>query len=505
MGLSGLNVVIASPEAEPFAKTGGLADVAGSLPLALKNLGCKVVLVLPYYRQVTLKEIKAGPTGLEITVPIGKRKITGQVLQAHLDGVPVYFIRRDEFFDRTYIYGTPEGDYFDNLERYAFFSRGVLELLKAGGFGGFAPDVIHCNDWQTGLIPAYLRDTYKNDPFFSKVATVFTIHNIAYQGLFPGNLFDVTHLSPAIFNPDALEFWGQINLLKGGLAYADILTTVSRQYSKEIQTPEYGAGLEGFLKRRKADLYGVLNGVDYEEWDPEKDQRIPENYSADDLKGKLACKRKLLKEFGLKLKPDTPLIGMISRLAAQKGFDILSEAMPELMKLDIGIVILGSGEKRYKDLIEGLASLYPNRLSVKIAFNNGISHLVEAGSDMFLMPSRYEPCGLNQMYSLKYGTIPIVRATGGLEDTVRDYKDNEGTGFKFKEYSASALVEKVKEALAVYKDKKAWAELQRRAMAGNFSWEESAKRYLELYRLAIKNCLKVEQQSTKNTQVKSPK
>ncbi len=503
MEQSGLNVVIASPEAEPFAKTGGLADVAGSLPLALKRFGCKVILVLPYYRDVELKGARPGQTGLEITVPIGKRNISGQVFQSSHDGVPVYFIKRDEFFDRTYLYGTPEGDYFDNLERYAFFSRGVLELLKAGGFGGFAPDVIHCNDWQTGLLPAYLKDAYRKDPFFARTATVFTIHNIAYQGLFPGDLFEVTHLSPALFNPEGVEFWGQVNLLKAGLAYADVLTTVSRQYSKEIQTPEYGCGLDGFLKKRKSDLHGVLNGVDYEEWDPAGDPSLPEKYSAEDLSGKLACKKKLLKEFGLKLKPDVPLIGMISRLAAQKGFDILAEAMPELMKLDIGLVVLGSGDKKFQDLMEGLAALYPKKLSVRIAFNNKLSHLVEAGSDMFLMPSRYEPCGLNQIYSLRYGTIPVVRATGGLEDTVRDYRGNEGNGFKFKEYSAQALIQKVKEAVELYKDKLRWAELQRRAMAENFSWEESARRYMELYRLAIKNCLKINHQSPKNTQTKS--
>ncbi|MBI5642041.1 MAG: glycogen synthase GlgA [Deltaproteobacteria bacterium] len=488
-------VIIVSPEAAPFAKTGGLADVAGSLPKALKKLGCEVSIFMPYYRQVAQSGLKLETTGIDITVPLWKRKIKAEVLMYGGGDVPVYFIKQDELYDRSYLYGTPEGDYFDNLERYAFFSRGVLEALKEGGF---TPDVIHCNDWQTGLLPAYLKDAYKGEPCFQRTAVVFTIHNIAYQGLFDARLFELTNLSPAFFNPEGLEFWGKVNLLKSGLVYSEIITTVSRAYSAEIQTPEYGYGLEGVLQRRKDNLYGVLNGIDYEEWNPEADPMIPANYSRDDMRGKRPCRRKLLKGFGLKLKPEVPLIGIISRLAAQKGFDILSEAMPELMELDLGIVLLGSGDRKYRELMEGLAERYPEKLAVKIDFNNALSHLVEAGSDMFLMPSRYEPCGLNQIYSLRYGTIPVVRATGGLEDTVRDYKEGDGTGFKFKEYSAKAIVEKVKEAIAVFEDKKAWEELQKRAMAEDFSWERSARKYMELYQKAEK-CLKLNQASLKNT------
>lgn len=497
-----LNVIIVSPEATPYAKTGGLADVAGSLPVALKNLGCKPVLFLPYYRTVALSGLEIEPTGLEVTVPVGKREIKGQVFRSSSAGVPVYFLKRDEFYDRTYLYGTPEGDYFDNLERYAFFSRGILEVLKARGF---KPDIIHCNDWQTGLLPAYLKDVYKNDLYFSKTSTVFTIHNIAYQGVFPADLFDLTHLSPGLFNPEGLEFWGKINLLKAGLVSSDILTTVSRAYSKEIQTPEYGFGLEGVLSRRKEDLYGVLNGVDYNEWNPQADKLIPCRYSSRDLKGKAACKRELLKAFKLKLKPEAPLIGIISRLADQKGFDILAEAMPELMELNLGILILGTGDKKYQDLIEELARKYPKKLAVKIAFDNKLSHMVEAGSDMFLMPSRYEPCGLNQIYSLKYGTVPIVRATGGLDDTIRDYDGGDGNGFKFQGYSAEALVEKVKEALSLHNDKKAWESLQKRIMNEDFSWEQSARKYIEFYEHARSRCLKLNQASLKNTHIKHSK
>lgn len=496
----GLNVIFVSPEANPFAKTGGLADVAGSLPLALQRLGCNVALILPYYnRHMEKSGIPVEDTGLQVTAPLGKREITGQILKSEIDGLPVYFIKRDEFFDRSYLYGTPEGDYFDNLERFTFFSRAVLETIRARGF---EPDIIHCNDWQTGLIPAYLKNLYKNDLYFSGTATVLTIHNLAYQGLFPPALYDLTGLSPSLYNPEGVEFWGKVNLLKAGIVYADVLTTVSAAYSKEIQTPEYGCGLEGLLKKRKSDLFGILNGVDYDEWDPGKDIFLPARYSSDDLSEKAVCKKELLKEFGLKLKGDIPVIGIISRLAGQKGFDILSEAMDELMKLKLAMVILGSGDKKYQELLEGLAAKYPKKLSIKIAFSNSLAHLVEAGSDMFLMPSKYEPCGLNQIYSLRYGTIPVVRATGGLDDTVVDHALAHGNGFKFADYEPEALVAKVKEALTVYKDKQEWARLQRSAMSEDFSWENSAKKYIELYERARKKCLKFNHSSLKSIQQK---
>ena len=493
----GTNVIIAASEAAPFVKTGGLGDVAGSLPLALKKLGCDPVLFLPYYRQIADGGIKAEPTGLTVTVPVGKREITAEVLLGSHNGVPVYFIKRDEYYDRSFLYGTPDGDYFDNLERYAFFSRAVLETLKARSFD---PGIIHCHDWQTGLIPAYLRDAYKNDLCFASTATVFTVHNIAYQGLFPASLFDITGLSPALFTPAGLEFWGKVNFLKAGLVYSDVITTVSEAYSSEIQTPEYGWGLDGVLKGRKHDLYGIINGVDYDEWDPSTDPLIPERYSAADLAGKAACKRDLVKEFGLRLKNGAPVIGMVSRLAAQKGIDILIEAMPALMKLNAAFAIIGAGDRRYVTELEELARRYPGKLSVRIVFDKRLSHLVEAGSDIFLMPSRYEPCGLNQIYSLRYGTVPVVRATGGLDDTVRGYDGVDGNGFKFRDYSAASLVGKVREALTVFKDREAWEGLQRAGMKEDFSWERSAARYIELY----DRCSKSVQQVLKNTQSKAP-
>ncbi|MBI5598623.1 MAG: glycogen synthase GlgA [Deltaproteobacteria bacterium] len=475
-----LNVIIVSSEMVPFAKTGGLADVSGELPLALKKLGMNVTLFMPLYREVIAKGFKVDPTGVEVSVPLGKRTVTAQVWKGSREGIPVYFLKRDEYFDRTYLYTTPEGDYFDNLERFIFFSRGVVEAITALGL---KPDIVHCNDWQTGLIPAYLKTVY--NPALPSTASLFTIHNIAYQGLFPAELFDLTGLPADIYNPEGLEYWGQLNLLKSGIIFSDIVTTVSEGYSREVQTPEYGCGLEGILQKRSRDLFGVLNGVDYSVWNPETDKLIAANYSRSDLKGKAACKKDVLKEYSLKLKPGAPLIGIISRLADQKGFDILVDAMEELMGMDLGMVVLGTGEKKYHELFEELSGRYTGKLGVKITFDNSLAHKIEAGCDMFLMPSRYEPCGLNQIYSLRYGTIPVVRATGGLDDTIDDYGGGEGNGFKFRDYSAAALAEKVGTAVAVYRDKKAWQELQKKAMQCDFSWDRSARRYMELYNRAL--------------------
>lgn len=476
------NVIIVSSEAAPFSKTGGLGDVAGNLPVALRKLGCQVMLFLPYYRSTAEAYPDVEATGLTVVVPTAGRLVTSQLLRASHEGVPVYFLKCDEYYDRKHLYGTSEGDYFDNLERYAFFCRGVLEALKARGF---VPDVIHCNDWQTGLIPAYLRDVYRHEPYFAKTATVFTVHNIAYQGIFGPELYNHTGLSRGLFNAEGVEFWGNINLLKAGLVYSDIITTVSETYGREIQTPEFGCGLEGLLKKRRSDLIGIVNGVNYDEWDPARDRLIPANYSPDDLGGKSVCKKAVLDEFGIKLKPDWPLAGMVSRLVEQKGFDILTKAAADIASLNMGLVILGSGDKKYQEQTLALAKKHPKKIAVKIGFDNRLAHLIEAGCDLFLMPSKYEPCGLNQIYSLKYGTIPVVMATGGLEDTVIQYGGGTGTGFKFKKHTAKAFVDKIKEALAVYKDRQAWERLQGNAMREDYSWERSAKRYMEIYERAI--------------------
>ena len=488
-----INVLMASPEAIPFAKTGGLADVAGSLPKALKGLGLDARIIMPFYRQIqeiqgsgvrgqgSEEKTEIKDTGIRVSVPIGFREISIPVFQAEANGITAYFLKRDEYFDRKYLYTMPDGDYFDNAERFILFSRGVIEAVKRLGF---KPDIIHCHDWQTGLIPAYLKTIYKDAPFFADTRTAFTIHNIAYQGQFPYSHFHLAGLGKEVFTPEGIEFWGSMNLLKAGIVFSDIVTTVSEKYSKEIQTSEFGYGLEGVLTANMGKVFGVLNGVDYDDWSPEKDKFIKANYDYRNLGGKAECRKDLLKEYGLNLPDSAPVIGIISRLADQKGFDILSQAMEELMSMNIGIVVLGTGEKKYHDLFAELAKKYPKKLGVKITFDNKIAHKIEAGSDMFLMPSKYEPCGLNQIYSLKYGTIPIVRATGGLDDTIQDYdpKTAEGNGFKFNEYSSKALVVKVKKALEAFSDKKEWKKLVQNAMQQDFSWERSAKRYVELYK-----------------------
>lgn len=473
-----LKILIATPEAIPFAKTGGLADVAGALPKALNGIGLDARIIMPFYRHVQEGNFKLKQTGVQASVPLGLREIDIPVFEAEASGITAYFLKRDEYYDRKYLYTMPDGDYFDNAERFILFSRGIIDAIKKLGF---RPDIIHCNDWQTGLIPAYLKTIYKDDPFFSNTKTVFTIHNIAYQGQFPASRFQLTGLPQGVFTQEGVEFWGNMNLLKAGIVFSDIVTTVSEKYSREIQTQEFGYGLEGVLQAKKENLFGVLNGVDYDDWSPEKDKFIIAKYDYKDLSGKAKCREDLLKEYMLNLPEDAPVIGIISRLADQKGFDILSQAMEDLMSMNLGVVVLGTGEKKYHDLFEGLAKKYPKKLGLKITFDNKIAHKIEAGSDMFLMPSKYEPCGLNQIYSLRYGTIPIVRATGGLDDTIQDYGGGEGNGFKFKEYSAQILLAKVKEAVKVFSNRKEWKKLVQKAMQQDFSWDRSAKRYAELY------------------------
>ena len=492
-----IKVLIATPEAIPFAKTGGLADVAGALPKVLKGLGCEVRLIMPLYRQIqeSGEKTEIKDTGIQVSVPLGFRELSVPVFQSSANDVPAYFLKRDEYYDRKYLYTMPEGDYFDNAERFIVFSRAVIEAVKKLDF---KPDIIHCHDWQTGLISTFLKTIYKNDPFFVDTKTVFTIHNIAYQGQFPKSHFQLTGLPPETFTPDGVEFWGNMNFLKAGIVFSDIITTVSEKYSQEIQTSEFGYGLEGVLQAKKENLFGVLNGVDYDDWSPEKDKFIVAKYDYKDLSGKAKCRQDLLKEYNLNLPDDAPVIGIISRFADQKGFDILSQAMEDLMAMNLGMVVLGTGERKYHNLFEGLAKKYSKKLGVKITFDNKIAHKIEAGSDMFLMPSKYEPCGLNQIYSLKYGTIPIVRATGGLDDTIQDYKnptsppftkggmggfsdEPTGNGFKFNEYSSKALTAKIKDAMQIFADKKEWKKLVQKGMQQDFSWERSAKRYVELY------------------------
>ena len=477
-----LRILFLSSEVTPFAKTGGLADVAGSLPDALKRQGADVSIALPLYRVTREGDFSMQPLLSGLQVSLGSATLTGNVLQAKTRaGVPVYLFEREDLFDRPNLYATSEGDYYDNLERFVYFNRAALIFLKHMG----SPiDVIHCHDWQTGLVPAYLKTIYRDDPLLASTATLFTIHNIGYQGLFPQEKLALCGLPPQVFQMEGLEYWGQISLLKAGMVYADALTTVSPSYAREIQDPEFGLGMEGVLQKRAKDLYGILNGVDYDSWSPEKDPDIPYPYDMDRTGEKAKNKGALLYEVGLKESlQDRPLFGMISRLSAQKGCDLLVQAMDEMVGLGAGLVILGSGEEKYKRLLEKGARKHPGAVSLRLGFDESLAHRIMAGADLLLIPSLYEPCGLTQMYALKYGTVPLVRATGGLHDTVVpfDSKAKKGNGFKFGPYKAEALMGAVKEAGRVYKDSTTWQVLMRNGMGEDFSWDRSAQRYFDLY------------------------
>ena len=482
-----LRILFVTSEAVPFAKTGGLADVAGALPKFLQGLHCELKLVMPYYRMVRKSGLPIQPVEQTLKVTLGDETLSADLYQSELtQGLPVYFIGREEFFDREYLYGTPKGDYFDNAERFIFFSKAALAFCQAMNF---SPDIIHHHEWQTGLIPAFLKTIHQKDPLFSHTAVAFTIHNIAYQGLFRKEKLLLTGLPMEIYTPEGIEFWEKINFMKAGIVFADVINTVSRKYSEEIQTDEYGYGLEGILRKRSRDLYGILNGVDYQDWDPSHDPHLVVPYSLEDLSGKRACKKALLKEFGLPSALESaPVFGVISRLADQKGFDLLAEILEDLFSLDIGFVLLGTGEKKYHDLFTQIGRKYPQKAGIRIAYDDRLAHKIEAGADLFLMPSKYEPCGLNQIYSLKYGTIPVVRATGGLDDTIVHYdpKTGSGNGFKFIPYDAKAFFRQIKAAIHYYHQPEHWKRLLRNAMTADFSWQRSAASYIDLYRKALK-------------------
>ena len=476
-----LKILFVSPEATPYAKTGGLADVAGTLPMALASLGHDVRIVLPLYQAVKRGEFiyQELIPRLSVPLPWDAGPATVFTLQTPED-IRVYLLQNDRYYDRQYLYSTPQGDYPDNAQRFIFFCRAVPELLKAIDF---QPHVIHCHDWQTALIPVYLKTIFRQDPFFRHILSFYTIHNLAYQGIFPAENFSLTGLPSELFSIQGLEYWGNINLMKGGILFSDIISTVSSKYSQEIRTPEYGYGLEGVLQDRSKDLYGIINGVDYDEWNPARDRFIVANYDRRRISGKKKCKDDLIAISGLKINKNSPILAMISRLADQKGFDLLTQAMDQIMVLDVGFVLLGTGEERYHTLFQAIGRRFPGKAIIKLEFNNALAHKIEAGADFFLMPSRYEPCGLNQIYSMKYGTIPIARATGGLDDTVEDFDPvtGRGTGFKFAQYAVEPLVTKIREAISIYQDKKLWRKLLANTMAQDFSWKNSAKRYQELY------------------------
>ena len=474
-----MKIAFAASECVPFSKTGGLADVVGALPRALAGLGHEISVFLPRYRQTKLAN--ARQIIRSITVPFDDRYRFCSVLDGGtLDGVRFYFIDYPPYFDRDALYGTPLGDYRDNAERFGLYCRAVLEASKILG----SPDIFHCHDWQTALVPILLRSLYADDPALQDASTVFTIHNIGYQGLFPPDTLPLLLLPWDLFTIDKLEFYGKVNFLKGALAFADFVTTVSKRYSQEIQSSEYGFGLEGVLRGRAATVTGILNGVDYTQWSPESDVNLACHYSAEDLSGKAKCKQELLAEFGVTgVDADRPVLGIVSRFAAQKGFDLISQIADRLVREDLIVIVLGTGDKDYEDLFRRLNKQYPQKIAVKIAYDNKLAHKVEAGADMFLMPSRYEPCGLNQIYSLRYGTVPIVRATGGLDDTIDNWDPatRKGTGFKFSEYTGEALLAAIRAALQAYRDREGWQTLMRNGMAKDFSWAQSAREYVRVY------------------------
>ena len=474
-----MHIAFVASEGVPFSKTGGLADVVGALPRALAALGHQVSVYLPRYRQTKLTE--PATVVRSITIPFDdKYRFASVVTGGSQGGVRCYFVEYPPYFDRDALYGTSVGDYPDNAERYALFSRAVIEASKILG----VPNVFHCHDWQSALVPILLRTVYAEDPALREAATVFTIHNMGYQGLFPPETLPLLMLPWDLFTMSKMEFFGQVNFLKGALTYSDYVTTVSRKYSQEIQTAEYGFGLEGVLHDRASTVSGILNGVDYDEWSPQTDKFAVAKFSPQDLAGKAKCKQDLLAAFGMAAADaKLPVIGIVSRFAAQKGFDLISQIADRLARESMIMVALGAGDKPYEELFLRLHKQFPNKIAVKVAYDNAIAHKIEAGADMFLMPSRYEPCGLNQIYSLKYGTVPVVRATGGLDDTIEpwDARTGKGTGFKFTEYIGESLLLTIRQALQAYSDQTSWQVLMRNGMNKDFSWNASAREYGKIY------------------------
>ena len=481
-----MQITFAASESAPLAKTGGLADVVGALPRELVKLGHQVTVYLPFYARIRrLIEGEPKTAVRSITIPFSHyNRFAGVVGGGKRDGVQYYFIDCPELFDRKELYGPPGADYADNAERFGLFCRAVIEASKLLG----VPDVFHVHDWQAALIPVYLRTTYLDDPVLRSAATVLTIHNAAYQGKFPPATTEQLLFPWELFTMDKVEQFDRFNFLKGGVVFSDLLTTVSRKYAEEIQTAEFGELLEGVLLKRAADLRGILNGVDYTQWNPAADGHLAAHYSPENLEGKRICRADLLHAFGLeKIADTTPVIGIVSRLATQKGFGIVAKIVEDLADRDLAVVALGTGDPYYENLFRGWAFRHPATVAVQIRYDDALAHKIEAGADMFLMPSRYEPCGLNQIYSLKYGTVPIVRATGGLDDTIEEWDavKGTGTGFKFEGFDPKDLLVEIDRALEAFRDKKGWTRLMRNGMARDYSWSGPAKQYVRVYEEAV--------------------
>lgn len=493
---------MAASEVMGFAKTGGLADVAGSLPRALARLGHQVAVVMPYYNAVRRSGMVIEKTGAALPVPMGDRVLACRLLRSRLpqSDVPVFLVEHPPFFERDdpamgrglyqqAMHGGYKSDYPDNAERFIFFSRAVLETVP---HLGFTPDVIHANDWQTGLVPVYLSEVYRAKAPYRRARSIFTIHNIAYQGQFGREVMKLTGLPGWLFNPAQLEFHGHFNFLKAGIVFADAVNTVSPTYAQEIRTPEYGCGLEGLLGGLGGKLSGIVNGVDYDQWDPAVDSHLVVKYNRDTVfNNKPLCKADLQRKFGLPERADAPVLGMVARLVTQKGIDLVLSAAPGFLDLGCQLIFLGDGDPEYHDELKAFRNRYPDKVGLYLGFNEGLAHKVEAGSDLFLMPSRYEPCGLNQIYSMRYGTPPVVRSTGGLRDTVVNATEENltagtATGFSFGLYTANALYETVRWALKLYRDRPAdFRQVVRTAMAQDWSWDRSAAEYEVLYRKVL--------------------
>jgi len=484
-----LNILFVASEVVPFAKSGGLADVAGALPKALMDLGHDVRVVMPRYYIVDREKYALKPLEGVLGVPMGAMgERWASVWEGRLPGseVPVYFIDHEAMFGRARLYDDEHGfSYGDNDNRFLFLSRAAMQLAK---MLHFRPDIIHANDWHTAAMPLLLNSAYVFDAFYADTASVLTIHNMQHQGRFYGGVIDVMGVSWSHFNPFELEDFNGVNLLKGGVVHADAVSTVSKRYAQEIQTAEFGWGLHEVVRAHNDKLFGVVNGVDYDEWNPAIDPMIPAHFDTDDLEGKRACKRALQERFGLQQRDDVLLVGLVGRLAEQKGIGLLAAAVGRLMQMDIQIVLLGTGEKWAEHFFSDLCVHYPGRFGCYIGYHNDLAHQIEAGSDLFLMPSLFEPCGLNQIYSLRYGTLPLVRATGGLDDTIANFNPAtlEGTGFKFYDATPDALIGTMAWAVDTwYHNKEGWMKMMHAAMLQHFGWDDAARTYVDIYRFAL--------------------
>lgn len=489
-----LKILFVTSEVVPFVKTGGLADVSAALPQTLTELGHEVRIVVPKYGAVDERKFKIHEVVRlkDLPVKLGDKEVTFSLRSSFLIGlkarVQIYFLDNYEYFgSRQSLYVDPDTctDYHDNDERFILFARSVYELIHKLGW---VPDIIHCNDWQCGLIPAYLKTVYKDDPLLANVKTVFTIHNLAYQGFFPKDIFYKTALPEELNSEKGVEIYGRLNFMKSGILFSDAITTVSERYAQEItQDEELSAGLKHVLLKRKKDIYGIMNGIDDKAWNPDTDTLIAKNYNVKLLEGKSENKRALAEKFDLEYKPGVPIIAMISRLVDAKGFDLIAEIIEDVLQQDVQIVLLGTGEKKYHSLFEDIHFRYPGKFACYLGFDDSLAHLIEAGADMFLMPSRYEPCGLNQMYSHYYGTVPIVRETGGLADTVSKYNEKEetGNGFVFKKYEAPELLKEITRAVKLFENRKAWTRIMKNGMRSDYSWLSSSKKYVDIYRKVL--------------------